>query len=230
MKDILNSHTIQYLKKEISKTNIKGYSKMKKAEIVNLMSKHSGKFKYIKHKSKPQKVQTKQDRLDEAEGKKKGKAKKSQSVTSRLHEAEGKKKAIKKTKAEAVKKMKAKSPSPPPGKVRDEDEVTLPFGDVDFASGRGVYQEDSHNLGKEAKKWSFNEKPNPNRGGYRNKDYYDRWKEESNYIETYTSRKDFIEKEWDRIHGQQEMRRATQGGRGDDDFWRYHAQHPGAFN
>ena len=35
MKDILNSHSVSTLKKEISKTNIKGYSKMKKNEIVN---------------------------------------------------------------------------------------------------------------------------------------------------------------------------------------------------
>ena len=56
MKDILNSHTIQYLKKEISKTNIKGYSKMKKGELVNLMSSNSSKFGYIKHKSKPVKA------------------------------------------------------------------------------------------------------------------------------------------------------------------------------
>jgi hypothetical protein len=50
------------------------------------------------------KVQTKQDRLDEAEGKKKGILKKSQSVTSRLHEAEGKKKAKKETKKEKGKR------------------------------------------------------------------------------------------------------------------------------
>ena len=48
--------------------------------------------------SRKQKPQTKQDRLDEAEGKKKGKKKKKvQNVTDRLHEAEGKKKAIKET-------------------------------------------------------------------------------------------------------------------------------------
>ena len=52
-----------------------------------------------KAKSKPMmKKQTKQDRLDEAEGKKKGKKKKKQGVKARLDEAEGKKKAKKETK------------------------------------------------------------------------------------------------------------------------------------
>jgi hypothetical protein len=50
-----------------------------------------------KHK-KPMKKQTKQDRLDEAEGKKKGKKKKKQGVSARLDEAEGKKKAKRETK------------------------------------------------------------------------------------------------------------------------------------
>jgi hypothetical protein len=48
MKDILNSHPVAVLKKEISKSNIKGYSKMKKPEIVALMLKHKDKFSHIK--------------------------------------------------------------------------------------------------------------------------------------------------------------------------------------
>ena len=56
-------------------------------------------------RGKSMKKQTKQDRLDEAEGKKKGKEKKKvQNVTDRLHEAEGKKKAMKETKK--IKKRK----------------------------------------------------------------------------------------------------------------------------
>ena len=46
-KEILNSHPVGTLKKEIAKTNIKGYSKMKKAEIVDLMMKHKEKFGHI---------------------------------------------------------------------------------------------------------------------------------------------------------------------------------------
>ena len=52
MKDILNSHSVSTLKKEISKTNIKGYSKMKKNEIVNLMLKNKDRFTHIKMNDK----------------------------------------------------------------------------------------------------------------------------------------------------------------------------------
>ena len=47
---ILNSHPVSVLKKEISKTNIKGYSKMKKPELIVLMMKAENKprFKHIK--------------------------------------------------------------------------------------------------------------------------------------------------------------------------------------
>ena len=48
MKDILNSHPVSVLKKEISKTNIKGYSKLKKAELVSLMVKNKSQFSHIK--------------------------------------------------------------------------------------------------------------------------------------------------------------------------------------
>jgi len=54
---ILNSHTAITLRKEISKYNkiikVSGYSKMKKADLVNLMMKHADKFKYIKHAKTP---------------------------------------------------------------------------------------------------------------------------------------------------------------------------------
>jgi len=46
--EILNSHKVAALKKEISKTNIKGYSKMKKNEIVALMMTHKTRFSHIK--------------------------------------------------------------------------------------------------------------------------------------------------------------------------------------
>ena len=48
MKDIFNSHPVSVLKKEISKTNIKGYSKMKKAQVVDLMIKNKSRFSHIK--------------------------------------------------------------------------------------------------------------------------------------------------------------------------------------
>lgn len=47
---ILNSHPVSVLKKEVSKTNIKGYSKMKKPELIVLMMKAENKprFHHIK--------------------------------------------------------------------------------------------------------------------------------------------------------------------------------------
>ena len=47
MEAILKSHPVARLKKEISKTNVKGYSKMRKAEVVSLMVKHKEKFGHI---------------------------------------------------------------------------------------------------------------------------------------------------------------------------------------
>ena len=55
--DILNSHNLKTLRAEISKTNIKGYSKMKKAEVVSLMLKSKDKFMHIEMKDKKQKKQ-----------------------------------------------------------------------------------------------------------------------------------------------------------------------------
>ncbi len=60
-KEILESHPVTVLKKEISKTNIKGYSKMKKSEIVSLMLKpeHSKRFSHIKKKGEAPKPEKK---------------------------------------------------------------------------------------------------------------------------------------------------------------------------
>jgi hypothetical protein len=52
MREILESYSSTELKKEISKTNIKGYSKMKKSEIVNLMLKNKDRFSHLKKKEK----------------------------------------------------------------------------------------------------------------------------------------------------------------------------------
>ena len=58
-RDILKSHPLSTLKKEISKYNklvtVSGYSKMKKGEVIDLMMKHPNKFKHIKMKEKAQK-------------------------------------------------------------------------------------------------------------------------------------------------------------------------------
>ena len=54
--EILNSHPLSTLKKEISKTNIKGYSRMKKPELVATMMKHKERFGHIKHSGKTARV------------------------------------------------------------------------------------------------------------------------------------------------------------------------------
>ena len=50
MKEILNSHNLKTLRAEVKKTNIKGYSTMKKAVLINKMlePKHRDNFKHIK--------------------------------------------------------------------------------------------------------------------------------------------------------------------------------------
>tara|TARA_Y100000361_G_scaffold20707_1_gene16123 strand:+ start:6928 stop:7626 length:699 start_codon:yes stop_codon:yes gene_type:complete len=101
-REILNSHPATTLKKEIAKTNIKGYSKMKKAELVEVMMKNKEKFghiqkagkkvlkppkelaKSVKPESKPKKTKEERDkRIKEIEEKqKKRKAKKEESTIS----------------------------------------------------------------------------------------------------------------------------------------------------
>lgn len=51
-KEILNSHSVDTLRKEVSKANIKGYSKMKKKELIELMLKTPERFSHIKPKEK----------------------------------------------------------------------------------------------------------------------------------------------------------------------------------
>ena len=48
-REILESHSVTVLKKEIGKTNIRGYSKMKKSEVIELMMKpeHKDRFHHI---------------------------------------------------------------------------------------------------------------------------------------------------------------------------------------
>ena len=49
---ILNSYTIRQLKKEISKTNIKGYSKMKRAELHAIIVKNKQRFSHLTEQTK----------------------------------------------------------------------------------------------------------------------------------------------------------------------------------
>ncbi len=52
-REILNSHPISTLKKEISKVNIKKYSKLTKPQLVELMMKYKERFGHIKMAEKP---------------------------------------------------------------------------------------------------------------------------------------------------------------------------------
>ena len=47
LKSILETHPTTALKKEISKTNIKGYSKLKKNDVISLMLKHPDRFIHL---------------------------------------------------------------------------------------------------------------------------------------------------------------------------------------
>jgi hypothetical protein len=70
-RDILNSHSVSTLRKEISKTNVKGYSKMKKNEIIELMMKTPARFAHITMKEgKPKKEKAKKAEPKKAEPKK----------------------------------------------------------------------------------------------------------------------------------------------------------------
>mgnify|MGYP003645724809 CR=1 FL=1 len=83
MRGIFNSHSVTTLKKEISKTNIKGYSKMKKAEVVNLMVKNQSRFAHIKmneKKSAPKKTEPRKKIVVTSFPKPKGKPKGKQRV------------------------------------------------------------------------------------------------------------------------------------------------------
>ena len=59
MREIFLSHSVTTLKKEISKTNIKGYSTMKKAQIVDLMVKNQARFSHIKLNEKKKLIKKK---------------------------------------------------------------------------------------------------------------------------------------------------------------------------
>jgi len=63
-RDILNSHPISNLRKEIAKTNIRGYSKMTKAQLVDVMMKHKERFSHIKpHTKAPAPAPKKKERV-----------------------------------------------------------------------------------------------------------------------------------------------------------------------
>ena len=56
LKSRLESHPVTHLRAAISKTNVKGYSKMKKAQVIELMLKNADRFNDIAMYIKPKKA------------------------------------------------------------------------------------------------------------------------------------------------------------------------------
>jgi hypothetical protein len=69
--DVLQKMKVANLKKEISKQNIRGYSKMKKAEIINLMLDNKKRFKYLLLQNLEQKKEILEDKVKLKEAKEK---------------------------------------------------------------------------------------------------------------------------------------------------------------
>tara|TARA_R110002096_G_scaffold429609_1_gene642624 strand:+ start:205 stop:2583 length:2379 start_codon:yes stop_codon:yes gene_type:complete len=69
--DILQKMKVADLKKEISKQNIKGYSKLRKAEIIKIMNDRPDKFKYLLLQNMNQKKELLQDKVKLKEAKEK---------------------------------------------------------------------------------------------------------------------------------------------------------------
>ena len=67
--EVFNSHAVSTLKKEISKHNIKGYSKMRKADIIKLMIFHKDMFGHIVKKEKIKKEKKTQMKVQETKPK-----------------------------------------------------------------------------------------------------------------------------------------------------------------
>ena len=61
--DVLQKMKVNELKKEISKQNIRGYSKLKKAEIIKIMTDRHDKFKYLLLQNMQQKKELLQDKV-----------------------------------------------------------------------------------------------------------------------------------------------------------------------
>ena len=101
--DILQKMKVADLKKEISNQNIKGYSKLKKAEIIKIIIDRSEKFKYLLLQNMEQKKELLQDKIKLKEAKDK------------LKKLTEPKKQIIKTKTGVVTvKSKKKEPKPAP--------------------------------------------------------------------------------------------------------------------
>ena len=67
--EVFNSHSVSTLKKEISKHNLKGYSKLRKADIIKLMILNKDMFGHIVKKEKIKKEKKTQMKVQETKPK-----------------------------------------------------------------------------------------------------------------------------------------------------------------
>ena len=118
-RDILNSHSVSTLKKEVSKYNksklVSGYSKMKKGEIVELMMKHQDKFKHIKMNEKAPRKKAEPKKKEEPKKKAEPKKKEEPFFKKQLKEN-------KKEKAKTQKELKKKLNEKPSKKLLDVEQ------------------------------------------------------------------------------------------------------------
>tara|TARA_R110001606_G_scaffold316173_2_gene463020 strand:+ start:2760 stop:3116 length:357 start_codon:yes stop_codon:yes gene_type:complete len=91
MKSILESHSVSVLKKEISKSNVKGYSKMKKSEIIELMLEHKEKFSHIKMAEKKERKKREKKERKKSEKKETHKMPDGSMMSGKTHSKDSKK-------------------------------------------------------------------------------------------------------------------------------------------
>ena len=118
---ILNSHPVSVLKKEISKTNIKGYSKMKKPELIDLMMKpeHEDRFAHIE--MAPSREEKKAQKAKDAKNQKEG-----DDFLKREEERLKKEEAAKKKEMQSI---LAKEPPKKKGKKKAKIQLTVTKAD-----------------------------------------------------------------------------------------------------
>ena len=135
--DVLKKMKVGDLKKEISKQNIKGYSKLKKAEIIKIMIDRPDKFKYLLLQNMEQKKEILEDKIKLKKEKEKlqkltakkiptKKAQQAEVIKSKPKREPMIPKIIKtKTGVVTVKPKAAPKPAPKPAPKKDKDELKL---------------------------------------------------------------------------------------------------------
>jgi len=138
LKTRLESHPVSVLKKEISKTNVKGYSRMKKNEVVALMLKNKERFDYIPHAGKKEPVKRATVKKEEPKKVKKIIRKEEPKKVKKIIRKEEPKKEVKKYKGVAPEPTKEQKDLTKE-KIRVMKILdTKPFKNIPLASYRGA--------------------------------------------------------------------------------------------